>query len=200
MAKPPRNLATVLARYDVEDKSEVSEFMAVVNVTPRTLLAIAKDADVAGISEYVEGRISSGSIRPFLPQTFAPLVSQISGSDPYYTLSRSAYSHSQAAIPSLGNFVHGATFESGLKSSFLSCVGITPVYWDAQPVPYSPAPGLGDKTTAQTTQYHSLATFYLMALGSPGGKYYHRRSVSYNQTDDQNFLINHGMEPKFRWF
>jgi hypothetical protein len=72
---------------------------------------------VAAISEYVTAKVS-GSTRISLPGFSSSLVSLVTGYDPYYTLSRFAYSHSQAAIPSLGNNMHGATFESGLTSSF----------------------------------------------------------------------------------
>lgn len=191
-AKPRQSPGAVLANYDVDEKIEVSEFSAVVSAKPQVMFALAKNEDVASVTEYTQAEVS-GSTRHMLPWLSSSLLSQITGSDPYYTLSRSAYSHSQAAIPSLGNSVRGATFESGLTSAFLSCAGISPTLWDPQPVPYFPPPGLGDTTSRQETQYHSLATFQLMALGSPGSRYYHRRSVSYRFTPDQNFIINNSI-------
>jgi hypothetical protein len=148
---------------------------------------MSKDADIANISSDISISAKT-SIRPLMPILSNLLISQISG-DNYNTLSRSAYSHSQSPVPSLANNMRGATFESGLTSAFLSCTGITPVQWEAQPTPFSTPTGGNSPGDAQ----HSLATFYLMALAAPGGKYYHRRSWSYRTALDQSYIINNGI-------
>lgn len=187
--KPPRSLEVVLSPYDLEDKAEISEFTAIVSAKSDALLAMSKDGEIADISEYFPAKIVS-PIRPLLPTLTSLLFAQ-NQTDSYSTLARSAYSHTQDAIPSLANNVPGATFESGLTSSYLSCAGINinSANWEPQTVPFTTPGGGSDPTNGR----HSLATFQLMAFASPGAKYHHRRSWTYQTSTDQNFIINKGI-------
>jgi hypothetical protein len=86
--------------------------------------------------------------------------------------------------------VRAATFESGLNAGFLSCLGITPVVWDAMPVPFTCLGNCPDAASRAADSIHSLVTFTILVNAAPGGNFYHRRSWNYWTADSRNFISN----------
>jgi hypothetical protein len=80
--------------------------------------------------------------------------------------------------------VRAATFESGLNSGFLSCLGVTPVAYDPMTAPFMTP----SWSTDPDDSVHSLVTFTNLVNAAPGGSFYHRRSWSYQSPADRNFI------------
>jgi hypothetical protein len=78
--------------------------------------------------------------------------------------------------------VRAATFETGLTSGFLSCIGVTPVGWDA------------NVSNVPWDIIHANATFRSMVAAAPSASFYHRRSVYYSGDNDQNFIVNNSIQ------
>lgn len=133
--------------------------IAVVLADKRALEALKVDADIAAVWEDpVEVRLA-----PELP-----------------TLATSAY---MGSIPSgTGSGVRAATFEDGLTSTFLSCIGVTPASYDAFTL------------TDNQAKRHSQAAFRLLTSSAPSATFYHRNSSTYNSTGDVNYIVNNGIQ------
>jgi subtilase family protein len=180
--KPSTGIETVLLSNNISSGTKQDDFASIVTITKKQLTGLLQDKRIASIDEYKDyntvGISSSLIMAPsFFQQTSIDLV----------TLARSAYSHSQTALPSnIGNNVKAATFESGLTSSFLNCLGVSPIQWDAQTVPFS-APGT-------STADHGLATFTNLVNAAPGARYYHRFSWDYFGSSNENYIINNGLK------
>ena len=97
------------------------------------------------------------------------------------TLSVSAYN--PGSIPSgSGSGIHAATFETGLTSTFLSCIGVTPAAYDT------------DIYGILQDIRHSNGTFRCLAATAPSASLYHRRSVTFDGTNDMNYIINNSVQ------
>jgi hypothetical protein len=97
------------------------------------------------------------------------------------TLSASGYN--PGSVPSgSGSGVNAATFETGLTSGFLSCIGVTPASYDT------------NTTGLSTDIRHANASFRCLAGTAPSANLYHRLSITFNGTDDVNYLINNGIQ------
>ncbi len=97
------------------------------------------------------------------------------------TLAASGYN--PGGVPgSAGSGVHAATFETGLTSGFLSCIGVTPASYDA------------NVSGIYWEIRHANATFRTLAASAPSASLYHRRSAYYDGTNDINYLINNGIQ------
>jgi len=96
------------------------------------------------------------------------------------TLAVSGYN--PGPVPSgAGYGVHAATFESGLSAAFLSCIGVSATY-DAY------------TTTNVIDIRHTQAVFKTLALTAPSATFYHRKTYTYDGTDDVNYIINNGIQ------
>jgi hypothetical protein len=97
------------------------------------------------------------------------------------TLAASAYNPSP--IPSsTGSGVRAATFENGLTSSFLTCIGVSPAAWDVNVT--------GDVDFTR----HSNAVFASLVKMAPSASFYHRSTVSFDGSGDINYLVNNGIQ------
>ncbi|MDB5047532.1 MAG: hypothetical protein JWO30_603 [Fibrobacteres bacterium] len=97
------------------------------------------------------------------------------------TLNSSAYN--PGGVPSgAGSGVHAATFETGLTSGFLSCIGVTPVAYDA------------NVSSDAWEIRHANGVFRCLIATAPSASFYHRLSVTYDGSNDVNYLINNGIQ------
>jgi hypothetical protein len=96
------------------------------------------------------------------------------------TLASSAYN--PGSVPSgAGSGVRAATFEYGLTSSFISCLGISATY-DAS-------------TTMDASDIrHTHAAFKSLVHAAPSATFYHRNSISFDGSGDVNYLINNSIQ------
>lgn len=157
-ASPVRPILEVLARYGVTAESESGADMAVAVVDKLRLLAMKNDPDIASIWKEVKH------------EKLAPEVS---------SLAPAAY---MSSVPSgAGSGVKAATFEDGITSSFLSCLGISATYdsWTT-----------GDDDDKRHTQ----AVFRSLAATAPSASLYHRRSWTFNGTNDVSYIVNNGIQ------
>ncbi len=82
---------------------------------------------------------------------------------------------------SAGLGVHAATFEFGLQPSFVSCLGVSVAY--------------DLSTTAESTDVrHTQAAFKSMVHAAPSATFYHRKSLTFDGTDDINYIVNNGIQ------
>jgi hypothetical protein len=185
-AKPLKNLDAVFSSNGISRGETLSDFNGVVTLTKTQLLKLAFDSEVSHISEVREKYTTMSPWHIMLPSLFqtGPLTENA------VTLARSAYSHSQSALPTnLANHVHAATFESGLHSALVSCLNVSPgvlSYWDPQPSPFHTPIGTTDPDDA----FHSDVSFVNLVNAAPGANFYHRYSWSFNTSADANFIIN----------
>lgn len=181
--KPLKSGETVLRKYQDVRILEDGDFSLVISASRATLMRMAFDEDIGSLSLYEvpKSLAKKGGGARFLGLSALWGQSSIN----LRTLARSAYSHSQSPLPSnLASGVRAATFETGLNAVFLSCAGITPAAYDPMTVPFtSLGSGAGDSV-------HSLVTFTNLFNAAPGGSLYHRRSWTYQNSADRNFIIN----------
>lgn len=184
-AKPIRNFAEVYASHSLEGGVGLTDFESVIEIKKHDLVRLIQDADITSIEEFTPGKTVVSPLSMIAPSLFAQTYS-----DNYNTLSRSAYWHAQSPVPVLGAGIHAATFESGLSPTFVSCAQLSPASYDRQPVPFANVNG---GTPDPGYAKHSHATFDMLALAAPGASLYHRRSWSYWQADDQDYIINNAI-------
>jgi hypothetical protein len=85
-------------------------------------------------------------------------------------------------IPSgAGLGVHAATFEVGLGSSFVSCLGV--------PVNYESLTGF----TGEMVR-HTEAVFKTLVHAAPSATFYHHHNETYDGAADIDYLINNGIQ------
>jgi hypothetical protein len=139
-------------------------------------LAASALAPVAAVSTIASryGIVFAGSMMD-LP------ASDENTSVPFYEVANSAFNPGSVPFGS-GLGVRAATFEYGLSSNYLNCLGVTPSLWDA----YS--------TSNPTDQRHSQATFLCLAKAAPSASLYHRKSLSFDGANDVNYLINNAIQ------
>ncbi len=132
-----------------------------------------------------EGMLTRAQIESLKSDRDIAVVDVLSEENPtwleFSTLSASAYN--PAPVPStVGSGVRAATFETGLSSSFLSCIGISPAAWDANP------------NAIPDYLRHSNSSFQCLARTAPSATLYHRSSVTYDGTGDIDYLVNNGIQ------
>lgn len=151
----------VIARYGLLAASVRGNDIVVVHAGRGVLEALKSDPDVASVWEDTD----ASNLSPELT-----------------TLASSGYN--PGSVPSgAGSGVKAATFERGLTSSFLSCLGVTPSSYDAFTL-----------TGAEALKRHSHATFRTLVASAPSATFYHRWSLTYNSTDDVNYIVNNGIQ------
>jgi hypothetical protein len=184
--KPSRTIGTILNRYSGVRKLGEEDFSAIVWASKGVLLRMGMDKDIGQISIYEQPQTTSKFF-----WNVGALFGQPPSSVDLNVLARSAYSHSQSPVPSgLATSIRAGTFESGLNTGFLSCLGITPAVWDAMPVPFTCLGYCKDADARAIDSVHSLVTFTNLVNAAPGAKLYHRRSWSYQTVESQNFIVN----------
>lgn len=159
--RPVASPREVLARYGLSAEGTHGDDIAILSAGRTDLDALKKDPDIASIWEDVEERPTSEDLTTLAPSGYNP------GPVPY----------------GAGNGIRAATFEHGLTSTFLSCIGVTPAYYDA-----FTAVGV------ESSKRHSHASFRTLEAASPWASLYHRKSATYNSTNDVNFLVNNGIQ------
>lgn len=159
--QPVTSPLVVLARYGLLASSMRGENIVIVDAGRADIEALKSDADVAAIWEDV-GQ--------------SPLSVELS------TLAASGYQPD--AIPSgAGSGVKAATYEYGLTSTFLSCIGVTPTSYDAWTL-----------TGNDPLKRHTHATFRTLTASAPSASFYHRNSTTFNSTNDVSYLVDNGIQ------
>lgn len=147
-------------RHVLLDMGNHGSGIAIATVNKIQLLALKSDPDVASI----EIMRDESKLSPELT-----------------TLATSAYN--PGSVPSgSGSGVKAATFELGLTSGFLSCIGITPAAYDA------------NATTVYWDIRHANGTFRTLVSSAPSASFYHRRTDYYHGSGDINYLIDNGIQ------
>lgn len=156
-AEPVAAPAAVAARYGLSVVESNGTDMAVVEAGKLKLLQMRLDPDIASIWEVSpELKLS-----PELP-----------------TLATSAY---MASVPSgAGSGVKAATFEDGLTSTFVSCLGVSATYDNFAGDDYQ--------------KRHTQATFRSLVAAAPSASFYHRRTATFNGSNDVSYLVNNGIQ------
>jgi hypothetical protein len=160
MLAAPLSLPTsvVLGRYQLAPVETHGPDLVVVNASRLKLLAMKYDPDIASVWEHVKERKLSS---PEIP-----------------TLAASGY---MASVPSgAGSGVKAATFEDGLTSSFLSCIGKSATYDTFS----------GDDDDKRHTQ----GAFRALTSAAPSATFYHRRSWTFNGSNDVAYIVNNGIQ------
>lgn len=158
---PVNSPLAVLARYGLLAASMRGNDIVIAYAGRSVLEALKVDSEVASVWEDVE----ASNLSPELT-----------------TLAASGYN--PGSVPSgAGSGVKAATFERGLTSSFLSCIGVTPSAYDTFTL-----------TGADALKRHSHATFRTLVASAPSAYFYHRYSLTYNSTDDVNYIVNNGIQ------
>lgn len=97
------------------------------------------------------------------------------------TLPPSAYN--PGPVPSSSGYgVRAGTFETGLTSAFLNCIGVTPVAWDA------------NVSSSPDDPIHANTAFRMLVATAPSAGFYHRRSDYYSGTPEQSYIISNGIQ------
>ena len=156
---PIANLEVLEARHGLSGCEHNGTGMATCEVTKGQLDGMRTDAEIGVVEAFHQERQASVSLS---------------------TLASSAYN--PGPVPAgAGLGVHAATFEYGLNSTFVSCLGV-PVTYDASV--------LNDNMMIRHTQ----VAFKSLVHAAPAATFYHRRSDIYSGTDDANYLISNGIQ------
>lgn len=157
---PVADLATVLLRNSALGMTARGNGIAEGELTRLQIEMMKMDPDVAVIEILNEEKPQSPDLS---------------------TLSASAYN--PGGVPSgAGSGVKAATFETGLTSGFLSCLGVSPAAYDA------------NVSSDPWEIRHANGVFRALASTAPSASLYHRRSITYDGSADQNYLINNGIQ------
>ncbi len=97
------------------------------------------------------------------------------------TLAASAYN--PGAVPSnAGTGIRVATFETGLTSGFLSCLGVIPMLYDA------------NVSGINADIRHANGAFRCLVATAPLAGFYHRRSLTFDGSADVSYLIDNSIQ------
>jgi hypothetical protein len=122
--------------------------------------ALKSDADIGSIELLTEEDLMSPELTTLAPSAYNP-----------------------GGVPSgAGSGVKAATFENGLTSGFLSCIGVTPAAYDA------------NVTGVNWEIRHANGVFRCLVSAAPSASFYHRRTSTFDGTNDVNYLINNGIQ------
>jgi hypothetical protein len=157
---PITSLASLYLRHELTGMKSRGMGIADGELSRLQLEALKLDPDVAAVEEIREESLLSPDLS---------------------ALSNSAYN--PGSVPSgSGSGVRAATFENGLTSGFLSCIGVTPAAYDA------------NVDSDPWNIRHANATFRCLSSTAPSASLYHRRSATYDGTNDVNYLINNSIQ------
>ncbi|MBN1600777.1 MAG: S8 family serine peptidase [Chitinispirillaceae bacterium] len=185
--EPLVDKTTFMKKYKLNgfEKHINKGFFAIANSSDIILTKIAKmdlnsfrfDENIASIEEYVE---------PVPCQTCGQCqhsTGSYSSIPCFSTLASSAYNPS-TSMPSdaLGQGVKAATFEIGIRSNFVTCMNA------AHLISYDAG------SNGVLYQSHSDQCFRCLANAAPQASLYHRSSLSFDGTADENYIINNGIE------
>lgn len=162
LASPPvASPLAVLARYGLFAREVRGDNIAILDAKRADLEALKDDRDIASVWEDVEHGMLAPEVTALAPSGYNP-----------------------GGVPSGSGYgVRAATFERGITSSFLSCIGVTPAAYDNYGYPgYEPG------------KRHSHATFRILTASAPSATFYHRNSMTYNSTNDLNYLVNNAIQ------
>lgn len=158
--EPITNLASLFARHALKGMRSRGAGIAEGELSRLQLEALKLDPDVAAVEEFREEALLAVELAPLGGAAFNP-----------------------GGVPSgSGSGVRAATFENGLTSGFLSCIGVTPVSYDANV-----------DLIAENIR-HANASFRCLSATAPSASLYHRRSITYDGTNDVNYLINNAIQ------
>lgn len=162
--QPVTPLSSVLARHGLRSKTEMGLRAFHAEVTREQLGKLAFDNDVSSIEEFRPDKRPTGFPYPDLT-----------------SLARSAYNHSNTAVPSgAGYGVNAATFETGLDPTMIACWGgLNPAHLDQRTIPWS-------------TWEHSHQTFRCLSSTAPSANLWHRNSLSYSS--NESYIINNNIQ------
>ncbi|MBW8890513.1 MAG: S8 family serine peptidase [Fibrobacteres bacterium] len=156
---PLTDLDVLESRYGLSGCIHEGKGKTVCDVTKEQLQSLKADADVGSVAEF---------------------KNEPAGGVELSTLAIAGYN--PGPVPSgAGYGVHAATFESGLSSAFLGCIGVSATY-DAY------------TTTNVIDIQHTQAVFKTLALTAPSATFFHRKTYTYDGTDDVNYIINNGIQ------
>jgi len=159
-ASPILSLGDLAIRHGLVLIGNRGSGVGICEVSKLQLLALKLDQDIAVVEEDRD--------EVLLSPEFSELAS-------------SAYN--PGSVPSgSGSGVHASTFELGLSSSYLSCIGVTPSSYDT----YTTTDGFEIR--------HSEGTFRCLAAAAPSASFYHRNSLHFDGTSDVNYLINNSIQ------
>jgi hypothetical protein len=158
--QPVTNLATLGLRHGLLGMENRGIGIAIAMVNKAQLSALKSDPDIASVEIVLEEALLSPELTTLAPSAYNP-----------------------GSVPSgSGSGVKSATFELGLTSGFLSCIGVTPVSWDAN-------------TTGENWNIrHANATFRSMVTSAPSASFYHRRTDYYSGSGDISYLVDNGIQ------
>lgn len=157
---PVGNLDPLAMRNGILNMQIRDQGIAVCEVTKSQLEALKFDADVGAVEQmHKESRLG-------------PDLS---------TLAASAYNPGSVPAGS-GSGVRAATFESGLTTGFLSCIGVTPAAYDA------------NVSKIPEDIRHANGTFRCLTATAPSASFYHRRTPTFDGANDVNYLIDNGIQ------
>ncbi|MEO7424397.1 MAG: hypothetical protein ABI036_04370 [Fibrobacteria bacterium] len=146
-------------RHGLSDCEHLGRDMAICEVDKDQLDALKGDEDIGAVEVAREESPASAALS---------------------TLATSAYN--PGPVPSGGGSgVHAATFEIGLTSTFISCLGISATY-DAS------------TTVNLAVIRHTQTAFKALVHAAPSATFYHRKSVTFDGSDDVNYLINNAIQ------
>ena len=157
---PLASEADVELRNGLRGMEERSGGILLGNVSRQQLEALKADPTIAAVEEDNDEMRLSVEATTLAPSAFNP-----------------------GPVPSSSGYgVRAATFETGLTSAFLSCIGVTPAAWDANisPIPYDP--------------FHSNAAFRMLVSAAPSATFFHRKSDFYSGANDQSYIINNAIQ------
>lgn len=151
----------VAAHHDLPPTGALGDDIIHVEAQRGQLEALKDNPDVAAIWEEMDEESS-----------YAELT----------TLASSGYNPGPVSSGA-GSGINAATFEWGLTSTFLACIGVNPVYWDT----FILAGSYEEKR-------HAHAVFRTLAAAAPGASLYHRASITYNSSGDAAFFVDKGIQ------
>lgn len=169
--QPVIAVKTFFAKYGLQNLIPSEGRSGLCEIPKEKLREVMFDKNVSSVEEYVEfepARVGNW-ISPF-PIFFG------SGYPSFETLARSAYNHNTDVVPpGAGSQVNAATVEIGIAQSFLTCIGITPTYFEAG------------------NDLHSHQTFRCLTFGAPAARFHHRKispNPRYHEQGTLDFLTN----------
>lgn len=156
---PVTDLSTLELRHQMSGCERNGNGIEICDATKDQLESLKMDNDVGAIDAFHEERGASVELS---------------------TLAASAYN--PGSVPAgAGIGVHAATFEWGLNSTFVSCLGVSVTY-DAS------------TTGSQLDIRHTHAAFKSLVAAAPSATFYHRKTLTFDGSDDVNYLINNAIQ------
>jgi hypothetical protein len=158
--QPVTTLESLGSRHGLVGMGSRGNGIAIAMVNKSQLSGLKTDPNVAAVEIVLEEALLSPELTTLAPSSYNP-----------------------GSVPSgSGSGVKSATFELGLTSGFLSCIGVTPVSWDA------------NTTLENWNIRHANATFRSLVASAPSASFYHRRTDYYSGSGDISYLVDNGIQ------